>query len=127
DAGGGAHKRWREGVAPELERKLEILEVLPRQRRNRNRHAGEVDALVGGDTATDQYGAACAPLLDLLDVEANHAVVHQHLVAGTQDLADGGRCDRQLSVAPVGADDDSDLGPGGEVEGLRVLPDPELR
>ena len=41
-----AHERQRDVVDAELERELEVVDVLPRQRRDRQRHARQVDALV---------------------------------------------------------------------------------
>ena len=56
------------------------LEILLRQRRDRHRDAGQVDALVGLDLAADDDPAACAALVDLLDRQAHEAVVDQDVV-----------------------------------------------
>ena len=58
--GGRADERERDEVDAELERELEVVEVLLRQRRDRQRHAGQVDALVRLDLAADDDAAARA-------------------------------------------------------------------
>ena len=57
---GRAHERERDEVDAELERELEIDDVLRRQRRDRQRDAGQIDALVRGDDAADDHLAARA-------------------------------------------------------------------
>ena len=58
--GGRADERERDVVDAELERELEVVDVLARQRRDRERDAGQVDALVRGDDAADEHLAARA-------------------------------------------------------------------
>ncbi len=91
----------------QLEREVEVLEILPRQRGNRNRDAREVDALVRGDRPADDDAASGPIRLHLLDAEAHHPVVDQDFVAGTPHLADCRGRDRQLAVPPavLGGDD----------------------
>ena len=48
---------------------------------NRERHAGQVDALVRGDRPADQHGAVRAAVLDVLHLQADQPVVDQHVVA----------------------------------------------
>ena len=79
--GGRADERERDEVDAELERELEVAQVLPRQRRDRERDAGQVDALVRLHLAADEHEAAGAAVLDLLDGEADEAVVDQDVVA----------------------------------------------
>ncbi len=64
---------------------------------------------------------------DLLYLQADMAVVDQHLVARPQDLADRGRRNRQLALFPVRAHDDGDPLPGGELHGRRQVADADLR
>ena len=60
----GADERERDEVAAELERELEVVDVLLRQRRDRERDSGEVDALVRADRAGDDHFADGATTLD---------------------------------------------------------------
>ena len=99
DVGGRAHERERDVVDPELQRELEVADVLRRQRRDRQRDAGKVHALVRADHAADDDGAARAAILDLLDAQADEPVVDQHVVPRRQHLADHRRRDRQVAVA----------------------------
>ena len=114
----GAHERERDVVDAEAERELEIDEVLLGQRRNRDRHAGKVDALVRLHPATDDDGAAGAARIDLLDAEPHEAVVDQHVVPRLEHLADHGRRDRQVAVREarrsVGLADDRHLVAGDQ-------------
>jgi hypothetical protein len=106
--GGGTHERERDVVHAEIERELEVVDVLARQRGDRNRDARQVHALVRGHGPADEDAAARTAALDLLDAQPDVAVVDQHLVPGSQHLGDDGRGDRQLAVLgwnAVGADD----------------------
>ena len=67
NVGGGADEGERDEVGPQTECELEVVDVLPRQGRNRDRDAGKVDALVRADAPTDDDGAPRASVLDLLD------------------------------------------------------------
>ena len=101
--GRGAHERERDEVGAQPERELEIVEVLLRQRRDRHRDAGQVDALVGPDLAADDDATARAAVRDLLDRQADEPVVDQDVMARPQHLADHRRRDRQLAVRPHAA------------------------
>src|SRR6185295_6694948 len=115
-------------VAPELERELQVLEVLTRQRWNRDRHAGEVHAFVRRDLAADDDAAARTTGLDLVDPQANHPVVDQHLMARPEHPADRSRGDRQLAVAGGAVSEhDRDLIALQQVERLVEAADAELR
>ena len=96
--GGRAHERERDEVDAQLERELQVVHVLARDRGNRDRDAGQVDALVRGDDAALDHRAARATGLDAVDTQAHEPVVDQHVVARLQHLADHGRADRQLAV-----------------------------
>ncbi len=82
DVGGRAHERQRHEIHAEPERELEIVDVLLRERRNRQRDAGQVHALVRLHLATDDHAAARATLLDVLDGQPDVPVVDQDVVAG---------------------------------------------
>ena len=110
DVGGRPHERQRDAVHAQLERELEVFQVLARERRDRDRDSGEVHALVRADEAADEDAAARASRLDLFDAQPNETVVDQHLVAGVQNLADRGGSDGKLAVAGAAAvADDHDL------------------
>ena len=83
---------------PSSRRELEIVEVLARDRRDRERDAREVDALVGGDEAGDDDGAPSATTFDRIHAELDVTVVDQHLVADAQDRAEDGGADRDVVV-----------------------------
>ena len=76
-----AHERERDEVDAELERELEVGRVLARDRRDRQRDARQVDALVRADDAADDDLAVRAALVDVLDAQADEPVVDQHVVA----------------------------------------------
>ena len=59
---------------------------------------GQVDALVGADRAADDDRAARPPGLDLLDLQADEAVVDQDVVARREHVADHRRRDRKVAV-----------------------------
>ncbi len=61
----------------ELERELEVVDVLPCQRRDRERDAGQVDALVRDDRAADEYFTAGSAPFDVEDPELDRAVVDE--------------------------------------------------
>ena len=102
-------------------------DVLPRQRRDRQRHAGQVHALVRGDRPADEHRAVHATLLDLLNLEADQAVVDQHVVAGAKHVADHGRADGKRAVDRVLGADERDVAAAFEDDGLGQLADPQLR
>ena len=83
-----AHERERHEIDVERQRELEVVHVLPRQRGNRHRDAGNVHALVGADDAAGEHGALDAAALDALDPQAHESVVDQHLVARLEHLSD---------------------------------------
>ena len=94
DVGGGADEGERDEVDAELERQLEVIHVLARDGRDRNRDARQVDPFVRGDDATGEHRAARAALLDRLDPQPDEPVVDQHLVPRLEHLADHRRADR---------------------------------
>ena len=127
NVGSRPHERERDEVAAQLERKLQIAEILAGQRRDRDRNTGQVDALLRRDDSADDDSTSSAARLDLLDAETDHPVVDQHLVPRSQHLTDRRRCNRELPVPGAVPDDDGHLFPLGEVERLRKTADPELR
>src|SRR6266480_5556615 len=68
-------ERERDEVAPEPEGELEVLEILASQRGDRDRNAGQVDALVRADRPTDDDTAARASRADLFDLQADQPIV----------------------------------------------------
>ena len=112
---------------PEAERELEVVEILLRQRRDRHRDTGQVDALVRLHLAADDDAAARAAVLDLLHREPDEAVVDQDVVAGTQHLADHRGRDRQLAVGGRLLADDDHLLVLQQDARRRQVADPELR
>ena len=118
DVVGGAHEGERDEVDAELEREREVVEVLRRQRRDRQRHAGKVHALVRADGAADDDGADGARALDPLDAQPHVAVVDQHVVAGLEHLADRRRAHRQVDAGRVAVRADHDLVAAREHERL---------
>ena len=128
DISSGPHERQRDEVAPELERELEVIEVLPRQRGDRDWNPGKVYALVRRHGASHDDCAAGTAGLDLVDAKTDHPVVDQHLVSLLQDLADGGGRNRQLAVPrAVAAGHHDHIRPLDEVEGQVEPTDAELR
>jgi len=128
DVGGRSHERERDEVAPELEGELEVFEILPRQRRDRDRDTGKVHALVGRHGPAHDDSAPETAGLHGVDAEPDHPVVDQHFVPRTQDLADGGRGNRQLAVpGAVSARHHRHLRPLNEVQRLVERADAELR
>ena len=125
----GADEGQRDVVDAELEGEVEVLEVLPRQRRDRNRDAGEIDALVGRHRPADDHAAARTPGDHLLDPQPDVAVVDQHLVTRSQDLADRRGRDLELAVVRLQAvaADDRHLRPLLQHDGRIEVPNSELR
>ena len=121
------HERERDEVAAELQRELEVLEILARERRDRDRDTWEIHALVRRHRPTDDDAAASAAGLDLLDAQPDHPVGDEHLMAPLQDLTDCGRRDRQLAVTSSFPGDDGNLAPPQQVERLVERADSELR
>ena len=80
--GSRAHERQRDEVHAEVERELEVVHVLARERRDRNRNAWDVHALVRRDDAAGDDGAARPSAFDRLDAQADEPVVDQDVVAG---------------------------------------------
>ena len=107
--GSRAHEGERDEVHAELERKLEVVHVLARDRGNRDRDAGQVHALVRGDDTAFDHRAARAAGLDAVDAQPHEPVVDQHVVARLEHLADHGRADRQLAVRGALGRTDHDL------------------
>ena len=122
-----AHEREGDEVHAELERKVEVVHVLPRQRGNRDRNAREVDSLVRADDPTDQHGAARAALLDRLDAKPDEAVVDEDLVPGLKHLADHRRADGQLAVGRGLAPGHDHVLPTRQRDWALELADAELR
>ena len=79
---GRAHERQRDEVDAELERELEVVDVLRRQRRDRERDAGEVHALVRADRAADDRPRSARAPPDALDAQPHEPVVDQDVVPG---------------------------------------------
>ena len=96
---GRAHERERDEVAAELERELEIVDVLPRQRRDRERDAGQVDALVRDDRAADEHLAAGSAPLDVEHSEPDRTVVDEDVEPRLEDGAEHRRRDRKVAVS----------------------------
>ena len=107
--GGGADEGEGDEVDAELERELEVVDVLARQRRDRDRHARQVDALVRADPAADDDAAARPALLDPVDPQTDEPVVDQDVVTGLEHVADHGRQDGQIAVRRRSLADDGDL------------------
>ena len=81
-----------------------------------------------GDLAADDDAAARTTGLDLVDAQANHPVVDQHLMARPEHPADRSRGDRQLAVAgDAVSEHDRDLIALQQVERLVEAADAELR
>ena len=87
---------------------------------------GHVHALVGLDDAAGQNGAACPPALDRLDPEPDESVVDENVVPALEDLAHGGRRNRQLAVTRCVLGGDDDLVPGVERHRAGQLADAHL-
>src|SRR5436190_570935 len=77
-----AHERQRHVVDADLQRKLEVVDVLAGQRGDRNRNSRQVHALVRADDAADHDTAPRSPVLDLLHTQTNVSVVDQDVVPG---------------------------------------------
>src|SRR5207237_10621831 len=114
-------------VALLRERELEVVEILARERRDRQRDAGEVHAFVAGDPAALDDRTARPAALYGLDLEPDEPVVDQDLVAGLEHLGDDGRADRELAVARGVARDHVDVLAALEHDRLRKPADAELR
>ena len=82
DVVGRADERERDEVDSELEREGEVVDVLGRQGRDRQRDAGQVDALVRLDAAADHDRADGPQALDALDAKPDVPVVDEDVVAG---------------------------------------------
>ena len=127
DVGRRAHEREGDVVDVERQRELEIVEILRRQRGNRDRDPRQIHALVRLDLAANEHPAAGAPVRNLLDAEPDEPVVDQHLVAGLQHVPDYRRRDRQLAVARRLLRTDLDLVARVEDDRLGQLADAQLR
>ena len=77
----GAHERERDPVDAELEGKLEVLEVLVRQRRHGDADTRDVHSLLRADGAADDDGAARAPVHHFLDTQADEPVVDENVLS----------------------------------------------
>ena len=86
-----AHEREGDKVDAQLERECEVAAVLLCERRNGNGDAWDVHALGRADDAGDENLAPCPPVLDLLHLQMDVAVVDQEVVAGLQHLPEHGR------------------------------------
>src|SRR5918995_561776 len=127
DVGRGADERQRDEVDAEVQRELQVLGVLARQRRDRDRHAGQVHALVRRDRPADDDRAVRLAALDVVHEQAHMAVVDEHLVPGLEHFRDHGRLDGEDAVAGHVAAGDRDLVAALEPDRLVELPDAELR
>ncbi len=125
--GGGTNERERDEIDAELERELEVVDVLAGQRRDRQRDAGEVDALVGGDDAADEHLAARAAAVDLHNSEPHGAIVDQNVEARLQHRAEHRRRDREVVALGDVLACDRHLSATLERDGLGELADAELR
>ena len=126
DVGGRADEGEGDEVDAEREGEVEVGEVLARQRRDRNRDAREVHALVRADQPADEDVAAGAAVLDLLDAQPHEAVVDQDVVTRLEDLPDHLGQHLELTVGRAVAGDD-DLLAARERHGLGQVADAELR
>ena len=85
--GGDVCSRADEGLSDvvdsELEREVEVLEILLGERGNRQGHSGNVHALVRLDDAARDHAAQRPIALDPLDAEPYVAVVDQHVLLGS--------------------------------------------
>ena len=77
-----AHERQCDQIHPEAQREFEVLDVLLRQRRRRDTHAGQGHALVVADLAALGHGADHVVAVDVLDDQAHVAVVDEDPVPG---------------------------------------------
>ena len=122
-----ADERLRDVVDAEPEREVEVGEVLLRQRRHRQRDAGDVHALVRLDHAAGHDLAERPLAVESLDAQADVAVVDEDLVARpraprrARRARPGGRPSRRRP----GRDDDglADL----ELRRAVEVADPDLR
>ena len=123
----GTDERERDVVDPELERELEVVDVLARQRRDRQRDTGQVDALVRRDDAADEHLAVRPAAVDGADAQTHRAVVDEHVEARLQHRAEHGRRDREVvTLGDVFACDRHIL-PTLEQDRLGELADAKLR
>ena len=98
DVGRRADEGERDEVDSRLERPVEVVHVLAGQRRDRERDAREVDALVRRDGAADDDGALARPLCHLVDAQPNEAVVDEDVVPRLEHVPDHRGRDGQLAV-----------------------------
>ena len=121
-----ADERLRDVVDAELERELEVRQVLLGERRDRQRDAGNVHALVRLDQPAGDDAAQRSAPFHPLDAESNVPVVDEHLVVGLEHRPqDVGRNRNVVRTAPVLAGDDhgvADL----EIDGCGEVADPDL-
>ena len=123
-----AHERERDEVEAELERELEIVDVLPRQRRDRQRDAGQVDALVRDDRAADEHLAARAAPLDVARRGAGRPVVDEDVVPGlSTSPSTAGEIGKVAVSGAVLAGRSSRRSPRTSSTGSREVADAELR
>ena len=124
---GRADERQRDEVDAELQRKLEVVDVLARERRDRERDAGQVDALVRRDDAADHHFASRPAALDRLDPELDVTVVDQHFVAYLEYGSEHGGADRQVALLGRILARDDDGGAACQRDGSGEISNAKLR
>ena len=81
DVGCRADERERDVVDAEAEGRFQVVEILAGERRDRERHTGQVHALVREDDASDDHVAARPATLDARDPQSDVAVVDEDVIA----------------------------------------------
>ena len=122
-----AHERQRHEVDAELERESEILHVLLRQRRHRNRHARDVDALLRADLAADEHATGRLARRDALDAKPDEPVVDHDIVARLEGIADRRRRHGQIRRRGARVSGERHLLPRSDLDGRGEIADPHLR
>src|SRR4029077_1032621 len=117
-----ANEGERDEVDSRLERPVEVVHVLPRQGRDRQRDTREGDAPVRRDSAADDDDAPGTSTIDVVNTKADKTVVDEHLVSRFQHVADDRRSHRELAVSTPLLSANGDLVAGVENKRLRELP-----
>ena len=91
-----ADERLRDVVDAELQRAVQIREILLSQRRHGERHAGHVDALVRLDYASRDHAAEGSAVVHSLHAQPDVAVVDEDVVLGSEHRAEHRRSDREV-------------------------------
>ena len=122
-----ADERLRDVVHAEAEREVEIGEVLLGQRRDRERHAGDVHTLVRLDQPARDDLAVRSGAVDALHAQPDVTVVDEDLVAGFEHRPEHVGRDREVVGAAGVLSRDHDLLAALEEGGSVELADPDLR